>query len=666
MESKNYSMKTTFLPFYNFIKAKVRRLNEESLRIAIQRFSFVMVCVVFVLTSYSQQNIGIGTTTPDSSALLDLNSNSKGLLLPRIALTGANTWSLSGSKPIDGMVIYNSAYAGSGINAVAPGIYYWRGNQWFAVFQTNGLNFTGADSADCANAGGGLTPQTIGFTNGQSYSGIIKARYYLGNGGTYPGEVVTVNGITLTRLPGTLNTGGGYLTYSVSGTYTGTSGNYVSFPLNLLGGSLCNVTLPRAPAIYTPNTLNCLPGAPATGTYRAGVPTNASNVKVISIGVSVTGSYLINSFAFANNGVTFSGSGMAIGGQQNSIDLTASGTPLATGTYFYTVNVGGQSCSFSVYYGTNLTVSCAGIYQNTPASTLVNGTTYSGTVTWNYSNGNGTYAIPSQVAGPINGLTLTRPSSTAATGNGSVTYTLSGTYTGPTGGIVTIPITLDGVSCNAVYGDNIRNALSAGGCADCAAYDVAFANTWIEVDSNEYNQLKLKLAGSFVAGAADISQPIYNVQSVGTGATFSNSNARVPASSYIAGFSVANAVDGNVYYYYRSYPRVKTSPFFTTGYVNYGGYLPNDSIYMNFNINDNLYHASKPISYYVNKTPGVITYAGLTYLGYYDGGGRSPFNDINNGSFNSTQGSGDASILMTPNNNAWFKIQAITTTTKQW
>ena len=73
---------------------------------AIKSIALTVIFIVLMFTTFSQQNIGIGTTTPDSSALLDLNSNNKGLLLPRIALTGSNIWSLSGSKPTDGMIIY--------------------------------------------------------------------------------------------------------------------------------------------------------------------------------------------------------------------------------------------------------------------------------------------------------------------------------------------------------------------------------------------------------------------------------------------------------------------------------------------------------------------------------------------------------------------------------
>ena len=36
---------------------------------------------------HAQQNIGIGTTAPDASAMLDIKSNSKGILIPRMSAT---------------------------------------------------------------------------------------------------------------------------------------------------------------------------------------------------------------------------------------------------------------------------------------------------------------------------------------------------------------------------------------------------------------------------------------------------------------------------------------------------------------------------------------------------------------------------------------------------
>jgi hypothetical protein len=73
--------------------------------------------------------VGIGTTTPNTDAMLDLTSVNKGFLLPRVALTGTTSPSPL-SVHVAGMVVYNTATAGSGSTAVAPGIYINDGTGW--------------------------------------------------------------------------------------------------------------------------------------------------------------------------------------------------------------------------------------------------------------------------------------------------------------------------------------------------------------------------------------------------------------------------------------------------------------------------------------------------------------------------------------------------------
>lgn len=48
------------------------------------RFLFLLAAAFITVPLLAQQNVGIGTTTPDASAILDINSNSKGVLIPRL------------------------------------------------------------------------------------------------------------------------------------------------------------------------------------------------------------------------------------------------------------------------------------------------------------------------------------------------------------------------------------------------------------------------------------------------------------------------------------------------------------------------------------------------------------------------------------------------------
>jgi hypothetical protein len=75
-------------------------------------------------------NVGIGTTAPHSAAILELQATNKGFLPTRVALTSATSWSPLVGTSVDGMLVYNTATAGTGQDRVSPGYYYWRAGRW--------------------------------------------------------------------------------------------------------------------------------------------------------------------------------------------------------------------------------------------------------------------------------------------------------------------------------------------------------------------------------------------------------------------------------------------------------------------------------------------------------------------------------------------------------
>ena len=90
---------------------------------------------------------GIGTTTPNASAKLDVNSTDKGFLPPRVALTANNVFSpiVGTSSQATGLLIYNTATAGTAPNNVVPGYYYWNGTIWIQI--SGGLIIDNSKSA---------------------------------------------------------------------------------------------------------------------------------------------------------------------------------------------------------------------------------------------------------------------------------------------------------------------------------------------------------------------------------------------------------------------------------------------------------------------------------------------------------------------------------------
>ncbi|XZF15442.1 hypothetical protein ACTHGU_04850 [Chitinophagaceae bacterium MMS25-I14] len=96
----------------------------------------------------AQMKLGTNPTNINPNAILEMESINKGMLLPRVALSATNSIAPMGAF-ITGMTVYNTATAGSGVTAVAPGIYYCDGTQWVKLI---------------ASAGTGTTIQRIQYT----------------------------------------------------------------------------------------------------------------------------------------------------------------------------------------------------------------------------------------------------------------------------------------------------------------------------------------------------------------------------------------------------------------------------------------------------------------------------------------------------------------------
>lgn len=84
-----------------------------------------------------KENVGIGTTKPDQSAVLDISSSSKGLLMPRMTLQQRNAI----QNPANGLVVYQTD--------LISGFYFYDGNNWKSL----GVNADAKSVADANNWG---------------------------------------------------------------------------------------------------------------------------------------------------------------------------------------------------------------------------------------------------------------------------------------------------------------------------------------------------------------------------------------------------------------------------------------------------------------------------------------------------------------------------------
>jgi trimeric autotransporter adhesin len=101
--------------------------------------------------------VGIGNTNPNGA--LEITSTNDGLIIPRIALTAANIATIN--TPTVSEIVYNTATAGSGLNAVTPGFYYWNGSKWLPFISSG----SGSGWLLTGNAGTSAATNFLGTTD---------------------------------------------------------------------------------------------------------------------------------------------------------------------------------------------------------------------------------------------------------------------------------------------------------------------------------------------------------------------------------------------------------------------------------------------------------------------------------------------------------------------
>ncbi len=86
-------------------------------------FILITLCIFLTATTHAQ-NVGIGTSTPNANAVLEIKSNSKGLLMSRLSTTARNSM----TNVAKGMLVYDTTRAG---------FYYHDGGKWLPINQSN-------------------------------------------------------------------------------------------------------------------------------------------------------------------------------------------------------------------------------------------------------------------------------------------------------------------------------------------------------------------------------------------------------------------------------------------------------------------------------------------------------------------------------------------------
>lgn len=183
----------------------------------------IQLCCLLLLTyttAFSQ--VGIGTISPETDAILDLTAANKALLLPRVANIGMI------NNPVNGMIIYD--LTSNCFRSFENGI-------WTNCFSAIAGSISTIDCAGATNSGT--------LNSGTLASGVSSSISYTnGNGGSHSGQIVAssgVTGLTATLAPGSFAIGAGALTYTISGIPN--SSGTANFAINI-GGKTCELSIP--------------------------------------------------------------------------------------------------------------------------------------------------------------------------------------------------------------------------------------------------------------------------------------------------------------------------------------------------------------------------------------------------------------------------------------
>lgn len=152
--------------------------------------SILLLWMLFPLLSFAQ-NIGINGTgaAADGSAMLDIAAPDKGVLIPRLGLTGTNDVTTVPAAA-NSLLVYNTA----SVSDVTPGFYYWNGTRWIRIGQLgDDWNLNGnAGTNPTTNYVGTSDNQALVFRTNNTERMRITNAGLVGIGLNNPGEILHV------------------------------------------------------------------------------------------------------------------------------------------------------------------------------------------------------------------------------------------------------------------------------------------------------------------------------------------------------------------------------------------------------------------------------------------------------------------------------------------
>lgn len=201
-------------------------------------FLNTIVLLLFSSTAAMAQ-VGIGTTFPDPSSMLDISATDKGLLAPRVSLVNVTDAFTPISTPATGLLVYNINAGVTG--GAGTGFYYWSGSQWSKLITATVID----DWKLTGNTGTNPATNYIGTADAQDLvirtGGTEKVRIQSG------GNVGIGNNNPANRLDvsGSFRVQGDFINQQMLGTHNGTVQNvpFTNLAFNPLIGTNTSITI---------------------------------------------------------------------------------------------------------------------------------------------------------------------------------------------------------------------------------------------------------------------------------------------------------------------------------------------------------------------------------------------------------------------------------------
>ncbi|WP_194850337.1 hypothetical protein [Nonlabens antarcticus] len=159
--------------------------------------ALILVCTITGVTA----QVGIGTILPKESSILDVDASDKGVLIPRVSLTGLTDQATIEGALVESLLVYNtSVNASQGIN---KGFYYWDGVKWVKLLAggADSENIYTTDGTLTANRNINFSGRKLTFANGaqpnfqfESDGSLLLNRY---TGNRFNGTPINLMGLAI-------------------------------------------------------------------------------------------------------------------------------------------------------------------------------------------------------------------------------------------------------------------------------------------------------------------------------------------------------------------------------------------------------------------------------------------------------------------------------------